>query len=71
MATAILNVPDISCGHCEKAITNALRPLPGVERVMVEIPAKRVHVEYDERRMDVERMKQVLADADYPVASTE
>jgi copper chaperone CopZ len=71
MAKVTLNVPDISCEHCERAITQALRPLPGVQSVRVEVPAKRVHVEYDDRTVDVERLREVLAEEEYPVASVE
>lgn len=69
MATAVLNVPNISCTHCERTITNALTPVAGVRRVHVDIPKKQVHVEYDETRVDVDRMKAVLEEEDYPVAS--
>ncbi len=69
MATAILHVPDISCEHCERTVTNALAPLQGVQKVSVDIPAKRVRVIYDEALVGVERMKEVLREEDYPVAS--
>jgi copper chaperone len=71
MARTILSVPDISCGHCERTITNALAPLEGVRGIAVSIPHKRVHVEYDPTVVDVERMKEILADEDYPVATAE
>lgn len=69
MTTTILSVPDISCEHCERAITQALSPVAGVHTVQVDIPAKQVRVEYDETAVDVERMKTILADEDYPVSS--
>ena len=69
MATTVLNVPDISCEHCERTITNALEPVDGVQAVCVDIPAKQVRVEYDEQRVGVARMQQILNDEDYPVAS--
>lgn len=69
MATTILSVPDISCEHCERAITEALSPVAGVRTVQVDIPAKQVRVEYDESAVDLERMKRILADEDYPVSS--
>jgi copper chaperone CopZ len=47
MTTKILSVPDISCEHCERAITNALRPINGVQSVSVDIPAKQVRVGYE------------------------
>ena len=69
MATAVLNVPNISCEHCQRTIMNALTPVAGVRRVNVDIPTQRVHVEYDETRVDIERMKAILEEEDYPVTS--
>jgi copper chaperone len=69
MTQVTLNVPDISCEHCERTITNALTPVEGVRDVRVDIPAKQVRVEYEETKVDVDRMKQVLAEEDYPVES--
>ena len=69
MATTTLSVPDISCEHCERTITEALTPLDGVRTVKVDIPAKQVNVDYDESSVDVERFKAVLQEEDYPVAS--
>ena len=60
MKTIVLNVPDISCEHCERTITGALGPVEGVQNVNVDIPSKQVRVDYDDSAVDVERMKQVL-----------
>ena len=68
MTTDVLTVPDISCAHCEHAIARALGPLQGVESVRVDIPQHLVTVVYDEQRIDLERIKGVLAEEDYPVA---
>ncbi|MDQ3399725.1 MAG: heavy-metal-associated domain-containing protein [Chloroflexota bacterium] len=69
MATTTLSVPDISCEHCERTITQALTPLEGVRDVKVDIPAKQVSVEYDESTVDVNRFKAVLQEEEYPVES--
>lgn len=69
LAQTVLSVPDITCGHCERAITAALSPVEGVGRVAVDIPAKRVRVDYDPARVDVQRMTAILAKEEYPVAS--
>ena len=69
MKTVTLNVPDISCEHCERAITGALSPVEGVESVKVYIAEKQVQVAYDDKVVDVEKMKEVLAEEEYPVAS--
>ena len=69
MAQTVLNVPDISCEHCQRTITNALTPVAGVRAVDVDIPARQVRVEYDEAAVDVDRMKEILREEDYPVES--
>lgn len=69
MATTVLTVPDISCEHCERTITEALSPVDGVQTVQVDIPAKQVRVDYDPTAVDADRMKAILADEDYPVSS--
>ena len=67
MRKVVLSVPGISCEHCEHAVSGALTPVPGVRSVTVNISEGEVEVEYDEARVDVERMTQVLADQEYPV----
>ena len=69
MANTILNVPDISCEHCERTITNALTPITGVREVKVDIPGKQVRVDFDESRVSVEQMTDILNEEDYPVES--
>lgn len=69
MAKTTLSVPDISCEHCERTITEALTPIDGVREVKVDIPSKQVNVEYDETTVDVNKFKAVLQEEDYPVAS--
>ena len=70
MALTVLNVPDISCEHCERTITSALTPLEGIRSVNVDIPRKQVHVDYDEAHVSVDQMKDVLEEEEYPVASS-
>jgi copper chaperone len=69
MANTVLNVPDISCEHCERTITNALTPITGVRQVKVDIPSKQVRVDFDESKVSIEQMKDVLNEEDYPVES--
>jgi copper chaperone CopZ len=40
-----------------------------VRAVNVDIPAKQVRVDYDDRVVDVNKMKDVLQEEDYPVES--
>jgi copper chaperone len=69
MTSTTLNVPDISCEHCERTITGALSPVEGVRSVNVDIPARQVRVDYDETIVGVEKMKEILQEEDYPVES--
>ena len=69
MTNRILTVPDISCAHCERAITNALQPLEGVQSVRVDIAARLVSVDFDERKVGLDRIKEVLLEEEYPVAA--
>ena len=69
MASTVLNVPDISCEHCERTITSALTPVSGVRQVQVDIPNKQVRVDFDESKVSVDQMKDLLQEEDYPVES--
>jgi copper chaperone len=69
MATTVLNVPEISCEHCERTITNTLQAVEGMRSVRVDIPARQVRVEYDETQVNVDKMKELLQEEDYPVVS--
>ena len=58
MSQITLNVPDISCAHCEKTVLSTLQGKPGVNSVQVSIPTKKVLLDYDESTLDLERAKQ-------------
>ncbi len=70
MSQITLNVPDISCAHCEKTILSVLREQPGVNAVQVSIPAKTVLLDYDEQALSLEQVKELLDEEGYPVAGT-
>ena len=38
-------VPDMSCGHCEKTVTEAISSIAGVESVQVDLETKQVIVD--------------------------
>ncbi len=44
MTTRVYEVPAISCGHCRSSIEGGVGPLPGVEKVEVDLEAKSVTV---------------------------
>lgn len=58
-------VPDISCDHCKAAITEAVRPLAGVESVDVVVEDKTVTVAGD---FDDTTVRTAIDDAGYDIA---
>ncbi len=47
MTTSQFHVPDISCDHCVRAITNEVKEIAGVATVTVDIPTKMVTIGHD------------------------
>jgi copper chaperone len=47
MEKKALSIPNISCGHCLRTITNELTEVKGVSRVEGDVQAKRITVEWD------------------------
>jgi copper chaperone len=52
MVTETIAVPEIHCDHCKTSIEGALTPIDGVQRAIVDIPARMVTVTYDEAAVD-------------------
>ena len=70
MSQIVLNVPDISCAHCERTVVNALKDQPGVSAVSVSIPAKTVQLDLDESKLSLEQVAAILDEEGYPVAAS-
>lgn len=68
MAKTILNVPDISCEHCQRTLESALGKEPGVNAVRVDLAAKTVLLDYDPSKISIETVGSILDDAGYAVA---
>ena len=44
MDTVLYSVPGMHCGHCEKAVSEEVSAVAGVESVAVDLDSKRVTV---------------------------
>ncbi|WP_044892959.1 copper chaperone CopZ [Bacillus alveayuensis] len=62
-----LHVQGMTCGHCKMAVTNALSELEGVKQVEVHLEKGTVDVEYDETKVNVEKMKEAIEEQGYDV----
>jgi copper chaperone CopZ len=71
MTQVKLNVPDISCAHCEKTILEALRGKPGVQAIAVNVPNKSVLLKFDENAITLHNVEEILDEEGYPVASAQ
>ncbi len=65
---ATLRVPKIHCNGCVNTVTNAVRRLPGVQKVEASDVTKEVTVEFDPAQLDEQRIRGTLASVGYPVA---
>lgn len=65
MTTLSFHLPDMSCGHCARAVTEAVQALDAQARVVVDLPAKRAEVDSSAAP---EALAAALTEAGYPPA---
>lgn len=67
MEQIILNIPNISCGHCVATIENELKELSGVLNVSGNPATKQVDIQWDApATLDI--IRKTLEDINYPAA---
>ena len=59
------DIPSISCGHCARAVTEAVHAADSAAQVQVDVPARRVQVDTTASR---EAVLAQLVEAGYPPA---
>ncbi|WP_416760612.1 heavy-metal-associated domain-containing protein [Roseateles sp. So40a] len=59
-------LPDMSCGHCLAAVTEAVKEADAKAEVNVDLPEKTVRVE---SALSREQLASVLSEAGYPPAA--
>ncbi|MBN6775907.1 heavy-metal-associated domain-containing protein [Pseudomonas granadensis] len=60
----VFNVQNMSCGHCVKAITNAVQARDPAASVRVDLAAKEVGVE---SQLDAAQIIEAISEEGYPV----
>jgi copper chaperone len=65
MPTKTFKVPNISCGHCVRAIENEVGDLAGVKKVLAVQDTKMVTVEWEEPQT-WDNIKATLEEINYP-----
>ena len=61
----VLLVPDMSCGHCELSVQEALGELDGVERASAAHTKGEVELTYDAGRVTDEELRKAIDEAGY------
>ena len=67
MEKKILKVTGMSCGHCAKAVTDAISALPGLADVKVDLEGGTVSFSYDPSTT-LDAIKAAIVDAGYEAA---
>lgn len=67
MEKIVLNVMGMSCSHCENAVKKAVSALEGVTKVDVDIPGKKVAIEYLAGKTTPASFKEAIEDQGYDV----
>ena len=65
---AILEVPSVSCSHCQAAIEGAVGAVDGVRQVVVDVGEKRVTIDFDADQVSLDALEAVVFDEGYEVA---
>ena len=71
MATTTLKVTGMSCEHCVRSVTNALKGVDGVQDAQVDLKAGRAVVDYDAGKTDARQLANAVTDEGYTAEETE
>jgi len=67
MTSKIMQVEGMSCEHCRMAVTRAVGELTGVQTVEVSLENNTAAVDFDEKRVSLEAIKQAIEEQGYEV----
>jgi copper chaperone len=67
--TTVLRVSDMTCGHCELSVQEALDDLDGVKRAKADHATGDIEVAYDEDKVSVEQMGEAIEEVGYTLRS--
>lgn len=60
-----ITVGGMSCKHCVKAVTEAIKELDGVKKVKVSLEDGLATVEYDDQKVNPDAIKAAIKEAGY------
>lgn len=63
----IIKVEGMSCGHCVKAVTDAVSAVNGVSSTIVDLEAKTATVNFDSEIVSLDTIKAAIDDQGFDV----
>jgi copper chaperone len=67
METITLNVPGMSCSHCEHAIKGAVKKLDGVDDITINLTDKIVKVSFSPEKVTENSIRSAIEDQGYDI----
>ncbi|MDR0857749.1 MAG: cation transporter [Oscillospiraceae bacterium] len=67
MTETILKIDGMSCGHCEIAIQDAIRRLPGIKKVQAKRRKAAAKVQYDAALVSLAQLTNAVTEIGYIV----
>lgn len=65
MSHAVFNIEGMRCSACSRAVTRAVSALAGVERVSVNVATARAAVDWDPRKVALQKILDVVSEAGF------
>ena len=69
MSKLVFVLETLTCPSCIKKIEHAAAKLEGVEKVNVLFHSSKVQVRFDETKIDIKRIEQLIVKLGYPILS--
>ena len=65
MKNIIIKIKGMGCQNCVNAVTESLNELDGVNKVNVSLEKESAEVEFDESKINAEKMIEVIKELEY------
>lgn len=65
MTQEIIRVEGMSCMHCQLRVKKAVEAVEGVQRADVNLQTKQVTVDYEEGKVNLEKIKEAIRETGY------
>ncbi|WP_292377265.1 heavy-metal-associated domain-containing protein [Methanosarcina sp. UBA289] len=65
MTQEIIKVEGMSCMHCQLRVKKAVEAVEGVQRADVNLQTKQVTVDYEEGKVNLEKIKEAIRETGY------